>query len=176
MPKGTSLTGTWGGNYYQHGRPSPIEAELVQEGGRLTGTMWDGQTDKSSSVFEAVAEAGLPPGADEQIEARLRELFPDAPAAPIRYVTHLPPESSLEGWVRGAKLEFLKTYMGEHYGGYEVGDRIVGHVVEDHSVHYGGDLSPDGREIEGRWWIDPPPGSRGRRTEGSFTLRRQTGG
>jgi hypothetical protein len=173
MPREGDLTGQWDGSYYQHDRPHPISAELVQVGEHLTGSMRDGETDTTSSVFDLAFEAGLPPGADEQIVARLREAFPDAPATPIRYLTHLPPESALEGRVRGTSLYFLKTYQGTHYGGFAVGDRLVGHRTESHSVHYGGKLIPDGSEIEGRWWIDPPPGSGERRIEGSFTLRRR---
>src|SRR3954469_13969641 len=97
-------------------------------------------------------EAGLPPGADEQIVARLRAAFPDAPASPIRYLTHLPPGSALEGRVNGTTVSFLKPYQGTHYEGFAVGDRLVGHRTDDHSVHYEGRLSGDGSEIEGRWW------------------------
>jgi hypothetical protein len=167
------LTGWWDGSYYQHDRAHPISAELVQTGEHLTGSMRDEETDASSSVFDVAFEAGLPPGADEQIVARLREAFPDAPATPIRYLTHLPSESALEGSIRGSSLSFLKTYQGTHYGGFAIGDRLVGHLTENHAVHYRGELSADGSEIEGRWWIDPPPESRERRTEGSFTLRRR---
>jgi hypothetical protein len=102
MPSNMNLTGRWDGDYYQHDRPHPILAELVQAGEQLTGSMRDGETDTASSVFDVAFEAGLPPGADEQIVARIREAFPDAPATPIRYVTHLPPESDLVGWVRAA--------------------------------------------------------------------------
>ena len=145
----TNLTGTWVGDYSQHSRPSPITAELVHSGDRLTGSMWDGTPDRTSTVFEVAAEEGLPPGADEQIVARLREMFPDAPSSEIRYVTHLPPESALEGRVRGSTVTFLKTYRGDHFSGYKVGDRLVGHRVSGHAVQYSGRLSPDGMEIEG---------------------------
>jgi hypothetical protein len=65
------------------------------------------------------------------------------------------------------------TYRGIHFGGFQVGDVVVGHRSEDHAVHYRGKLSPRGNEMEGKWWIDPTPESGGRRTEGSFILRRQ---
>ena len=94
---------------------------------------------------------------------------------PIRFVTHLPPESVLEGSVRGTTVTFLKTYRGTHFGGYEIGDRLVGHRIESHAVHYSGRVSRDRLEIEGKWWIDSAPESMIRRTEGSFTLRRQVG-
>src|SRR4051812_2041270 len=167
MPSERDVTGHWEGSYHQHGRPHPISAELVQEGEHLAGSMRDGETDSTSSVFDMAFEAGLPPGAGEQIVARLREAFPDAPTSPLRYVRPLPPGSALEGRVDGSSISFLKTYQGTHYGGFAVGDRLVGHHSDDHSVHYEGRLSPDGSEIEGRWWIDPPPGSRDRRAEGS---------
>src|SRR5262245_6071205 len=95
------LTGVWIGHYQQHGREHPITADLVLAGERLSGTMCDGHPDSESSVFEAAAAAGLPPGTDEQIEARLREALPGAPARPIRYVSHLPADSALEGRCSG---------------------------------------------------------------------------
>jgi hypothetical protein len=174
MSTENSLTGRWMGEYYQHDRSNAIRAELVQQGEQLSGSMSDDRTASTYSVFEFASQAGLPPGDDEQIEARLRELFPDEPSAPIRYVTQLPPESTLEGWVRGDTVYFLKTYEGEHIGGFAVGERTLFHRIASHSVHYRGKLSPDGQEIEGRWWIDPllEPGAK--RTEGSFILRRES--
>lgn len=172
MPNQTNLTGRWAGLYYQHDHARPIAAEFVQEGARLTGRMTDGVPDHELSVFEYAAESGLPPGADETIVERLRTLFPDAPESSIRFVTHLPPESTLDGAIRGETVSFLKTYEGPHYGGFTVGDKIVGNAIENHSVHYEGRVSPDGEAIEGRWWIDPPPGSPGGRLEGPFTLQR----
>ncbi len=167
-----NVSGYWVGDYYQQNSPHPIALELTQEGERLTGTMTDGETDKESSVFEATAAAGLPPGADEQIVAQLAAMFPDTPPDSIRYITHLPAESSVEGWFRDSTVYFLKTYDGVHFGGYKVGERVVGQVTERHSVHYKGNLSPDGHEIEGHWWIESETGQRSARNEGSFTLRR----
>ena len=172
MGNDTNLSGRWVGNYYQHNRPHPISLELIQDGESLTGSMWDGETDKDISVFEAAVEAGLPPGADEQIVAQLTEAFPDAPADSIRYVTHLPAESSLEGWVRGDTVYFLKTYEGAHVGGYKVGERIVGHVIEQHCVHYQGKLDQRRGAIEGRWWIDSQGAPGTARAEGSFEFSR----
>jgi hypothetical protein len=173
MSKEINITGLWAGNYCQNGRSEPIEAELVQSHERLTGSMRDSATDKEYSVTELAREAGLPPGGDEQIVDRLRRIFPDAPATEIRYVTHLPPDSALEGWVKGLEIYFLKSYEGTHYGGYQIGDKLVGFEKESHVVHYAGRVRPDGREIEGKWWIENTPEDGRRRAEGSFTLRRQ---
>jgi hypothetical protein len=173
MSQVTNLTDRWVGNYFQQGRPRPIVADLVQAGERLTGTMKDVVTDSESSVTKVASEAGLPPGGDEQIVDRLRRMFPDAPATPIRYVTHLPPDSALEGWVKGLEVYFLKAYEGTHYGSYQIGDKLVGFQNAEHVVHYGGRVSPDGEEIEGKWWIEDTPGHGPRRAEGSFTLRRR---
>jgi hypothetical protein len=173
MARETNITGQWAGNYYQHGHPRPIWADLVQAGDHLTGSMTDGVTDQEFSVTEVAVQAGLPPGGDEQIVDRLRRMFPDAPATEISYVTHLPPDSVLEGSVNGFEVNFKKTYEGTHYGGYQIGDKIVGHQNAAHVVHYGGHVSADGQEIEGQWWIEDAPGDGPRRGEGSFTLRRQ---
>jgi hypothetical protein len=165
------LTGRWVGHYVQHGREFPITADFAQDGEHLSGSMRDGHPDRECSVFEASCEAGLPPGADEQIEARLREMVPDCPSGPIRYVTHLPPESVLEGECFGQKVRFVKTYQGTSFGGYRVGDALLGVQRADHAVRYEGRLSADGRVIEGRWWIEADPGSGPRRTEGEFCLQ-----
>jgi hypothetical protein len=169
----TDLGGRWVGSYDQHGRAHPIEAAFVQTGESLAGSMRDGETDSDRSLFDLAAEAGLPPGEDERIVEHLRREFPDAPATPIRYVTHLPPDSSLEGWVRGTEVYFLKTYRGTHSGGFQVGVKLVGFQKSGHAVHYRGQVSSDGAAIEGRWWIGPASGPLARGAEGSFSLRRQ---
>ena len=171
MAQTLDLTGRWAGHYWQRGRAHPITAELTQAGERLTGTMRDAETEFEKSVFEAAAEAGLPPGADEQIVAGLREMLPDA-RGPVRSTTRLPATSVLEGDVRGRTVSFRKTYQGEHFAGFRVGDREVGVVLEGHVVHYRGQVNDAGTAVEGQWWIDPPPGRGGRRAEGTFTLRR----
>jgi hypothetical protein len=170
------LTGRWSGHYQQFGTPHPISAHLVQQGVRLSGSMRDGETNSERSVFEAAMEAGLPPGADEEIIARLREQYPDVPAsAPVRAVTSLPAESVLEGMVQGRQVYFLKTYQGEHFSGLRVGNRRVGRTVDRHEVHYQGKVNADGTVIEGNWWIEPT--QRGeRRAEGSFQLKRVSEG
>jgi len=172
MAQPLDLTGQWVGSYGQHGRQHPIRAELTQEGEHLTGTMHDEVTDFETSVFEAAADAGLPPGMDEQIEARLRELFPEVVRAPVRSAMRLPPTSILKGRLRGQVVTFAKTYQGEHFSGFRVGEKEVGQVVEEHVVQYQGQVDDKGLVLEGGWWIDPIPGLGGRRTEGLFTLRR----
>ena len=172
MTETANLSGDWSGEYYMSNRPHPISAALVQAEGELTGSMRDALTDRTTSVFEIAAEAGFPPGADEQIEAQLRALIPDRTRPPIEYVSHLPEDSLLAGWIEGTKVYFLKAYQGVSFGGYRVGDKLVGHQTEGHVVHYSGTLGHGGREIEGRWWIDADPEAGTRRSEGSFTLRK----
>ena len=168
----THLTGRWVGHYLQQGQEYPITADFREAGESLSGFMYDGQPDRESSVFQATAEAGLPPGADEQIEAKLREMVPDVAPGPIRYVSHLPPNSILRGRRTGQTVRFLKTYQGTSFGGYRVGDHLLGYREADHEVHYEGQLSSDGLVIEGRWWIDADPEAGTPQTEGLFHLRR----
>ncbi len=175
MPRVINISDHWVGYYLNSGAQWPIEADLVQSGERLTGTMRDVVTDKEYSVTELAREANLPPGGDERIVSRLRELFPDAPAHEIRYVTHLPPNSVLHGWVRGAEIYFLKSYAGTHYGGYQLGENLVGFQKAKHEVHYGGQLSSDGQEIAGKWWIEDTHESGRKTAEGLFRLRREEG-
>ena len=113
------------------------------------------------------------PGADEQIEVKVREALPDAPAGPIRYVAHLPSGSVLEGRCNGQVVYFLKTYQGNSFSGYTAGDQLLGIQKEGHAVHYEGRLSPDGLQIEGQWSIEADPEYGTRRTDGLFLLRRQ---
>jgi hypothetical protein len=168
----TNLTGRWIGYYLQRGEQYPISADLLEAGEHLSGFMHDGQPDRDYSVFKAAAEAGLPPGTGEQIEAKLREMVPDAAAGPIRYVSHLPTNSILRGRRSSQTVSFLKSYQGTSFGGYQVGNQLVGFQKADHEIHYEGQLSPDGLVIEGRWWIDADPESATPITEGQFHLRR----
>jgi transcription antitermination factor NusA-like protein len=172
MSSSLELTGLWVGHYLLGGKKYPITADLVQAGQRLSGSMHDGQPDRECSTFEAACEGGLPPGADEQIEAKLREMVPDAPPGPVRYVSHLPAAAVLEGVRRGQTVSFLKTYQGTSFGGFKVGDKLVGFQKKNHAVHYEGQLNSNGLVIEGRWWIDADPAYATPRTEGLFTLRR----
>src|ERR1017187_4141121 len=91
MSSPEKLTGRWIGHYEQRGKEYPISADLLQKGENLTGSMRDGQPDSDRSLFDATVEAGLPPGADEQIDADLRALFPETPSTPIRSLSQLPP-------------------------------------------------------------------------------------
>lgn len=165
------LSGRWTGHYWQGGNEHPITADLVQSEQRLSGSMCDGSPDSECSLFEAAQSAGLPPGADEQITARLREALGDAPIAPIRAVSHLPSDSVLEGWRKGRVVYFLKTYRGTAFSGFKVGDRLLGVHREGHQVHYEGNISPDGRIMDGRWWIEADPATNVPRTQGLFILR-----
>jgi hypothetical protein len=173
MSSTENLTGRWLGHYDQRGKEYPVSADLVQDGVKLAGSMRDGQPDRDCSLFEATVEAGLPPGADEQIDANLRALIPDAPATAIRSLSHLPPDSQLTGRCEGRVVSFVKSYVGTTFSGFKVGDKIVGMEAEGHSVQYQGKLSSDGQQIEGRWWIDADAKLGTLRTEGFFTLRRE---
>lgn len=166
------LTGRWSGHYRQHGAEHPLNARLRQEGLRLSGTMTDGEPRTERSVFEVALDAGLAPGQDEEIVARLREQYPDVPSnAPIRFVTILPAESLLEGSVQGRQIAFLKTYQGEHFSGFRIGEQRVGQTVDNHAVHYQGEVDAAGMVIRGHWWIEPSLLGE-RRAEGTFELRR----
>ena len=175
MTERADLSGHWVGHYSQHGVNHPISADITQAGPLLAGHMRDSDTVSEKSVFETALDAGLPPGADEQIESSLRTLFPDARGAPVRVTSRLPSDSSLEGHVRGRTVSFRKTYQGEHFVGYRVGGQQFGLTVEQHAVHYRGEVSADGASLEGRWWIDPAPAAHVVRTEGNFELRRVPG-
>jgi hypothetical protein len=163
------LTGTWQGHYEQCDRSCPIRARLVQKGTQITGSMEDLEIEFDGSIFELAFYAGLPPGSDEQIDARLRNMFPDAGSAPIRYKSRLSSNSIVEGTVAGDMVRFVKMYQGEHYGGFVVGTREVGCSRPGHSVDYRGQVKDQGLHIEGRWTIVQP---NCRLMQGVFILNR----
>jgi hypothetical protein len=165
-------TGRWEGYHVQQSAARAIVADLVVADRGLTGTMTDSETKSEPSAIEMALEAGLPAGAEGLIIAHLRELISDARSASVRSVTLLPSESVLEGSVRGRLVSFRKTYHGEHFSGYRVGDRYVGVVIEHHVVDYWGKLNDSGTQIQEKWWIEPVRGAGGRRAEGSFLLCR----
>jgi hypothetical protein len=165
------LTGVWAGHYAQRDRSHAIHADLVQTGHQLTGVMRDHDTKVENSLFESAVEAGLPPGADEQIALRLRELYPEDRHAPIRHAMSLPSTSLLMGHVQTSTVYFLKSYQGDHFSGYRIGERRIGVTIAGHSVHYRGRINDAGTEIQGEWWIDPVA-QMSRRTEGAFLLHK----
>jgi hypothetical protein len=167
------LTGSWAGHYIQREQEHPINVELIQKEQTLSGSMRDGQSEFDYSVSELAFEAGLPPGADEQIEANIRAHVSSSPASPIRYIQQLPQESVIVGVCAGSRVDFVKTYKGTSSSGFKVGDQFLGFQKSGHAVHYRGELSRDGRTIEGWWSIDPDPSLGSRRAEGTFVLRRK---
>jgi hypothetical protein len=175
MPPISDLTGRWIGHYLQRGQQHPITADLVQTADSLSGSMCDGQPDAECSLFDFAAAAGLPPGADEQIEAGLRKSVPEARAARIQYVWRLPADSVLQGRRAGKAVSFVKTYKGASFSGFKLGEKLLGAEQPAHPVHYEGELSHDGTVLEGRWWIEGDTTAPGKhRTEGEFMLRRQS--
>jgi hypothetical protein len=172
MPPRIDITGRWVGAYFQHGREHPLTADFAQIDSHLQGKMTDGVTEFESSVFDAAMEAGLPPGADEQIVANLRKQRPDLPPGPIRATATLPSASILEGEVQGQTVRFRKTYLGEHFTGWRVGNCLIGSTVNVHVVQFRGRLSDDANSLEGQWFVDGDQKTGMRRLEGGFILRR----
>ncbi|MHC4177707.1 MAG: hypothetical protein ACYSWU_09375 [Planctomycetota bacterium] len=165
------LSGDWQGCYMQSGAARRISAVIVQTGERITGTMQDWETESERSLFDVALEAGLPPWADEQIDAQLRRLHPAEGKSPIRSKSRLPSESVLEGTVRGGFVTFTKTYHGQHFSGYQIGGQEVGWTAENHAVRYSGRIEGDGNRIEGVWTISDPDSPQ-KTIQGPFWLER----
>jgi hypothetical protein len=166
-----TLTGEWHGYYMQRGKQQRVVATLTQDGDRISGRMVDIDNITVQSLYEAVADAGLPPGADEQIAKQLRQLLPGASAGPITIRTILPEGSVLEGTVTGEFVRFTKSYEGVSLHFYQIGDKGAGRAKPGHSVEYSGRLSADRKTIAGRWVIYDAHESRGF-IDGGFELRR----
>ena len=117
MSSPSNLTGRWIGHYREMGQEHPITAELVETGKRLSGSMRDGHPNSEHSVFEAALGAGLPPGADEQIEAQLRYALQHGWAISVEYTDDIHPRNSYwEMWglpVFDTKVEDAENIMRE---------------------------------------------------------------
>ncbi len=172
MPERIDITGRWVGAYVQNGREHSLTADFAQIDSHLQGKMTDSVTEFETSLFEAALEAGLPPGADEQIVVKLRQEYPDLPPGPIRASASLPAASILEGEVQGRAVRFRKTYLGDHFSGWRVGDRLIGSTIAGQTVHFRGFLSEDQNTLEGQWWVSADPKAGTRRLEGGFLLTR----
>lgn len=167
------LSGAWKGFYTQYDVESPITVQFTQHGTSISGEMRDGRTENEQSIFSAAAQAGLAPGVDEQIEAQIRAQYPEAADLPIRVVSTLPEKSVLEGKFDGKFIRFTKTYSGDHFIGYEFGDRRIGDVIPGHSVEYSGTVSEDQNMIKGNWTIYTEEAPKGF-IQGGFKLQRTT--
>ena len=165
------LTGEWHGHYVQHDSRHRIAATFTQDGDRITGQMTDLDTLNERSLYDAVAGAGLPPGADEQIAEHIRREISSMGDEPITARSRLPEKSTLEGSVNGDLVRFTKSYQGDFVVGFVVGDEELTQTKPGHAVEYSGRLSQDGNLIAGRWTIYESTGTRGY-IDGAFELRR----
>lgn len=169
------LSGRWTGYYSQHDHQRPVSLYLSQNGELLSGTMRDHCTSFVSSVSDLAMEEGLPPGSDEQIVARVRSLCPNTDHLPVRAEFILPEHSSLEGNVVGTAVRFTKTYHGEFFSGYRVGNMRVGVKRDAQTIRFRGIIGEDGTQIEGQWSMPEPEDAMRpiHRTEGAFVLQRE---
>jgi hypothetical protein len=171
---GFALSGRWDGHYTQHDATRKISAEFTHCGPKLLGFMNDSCTIIEGSVGDLVVQQRMPPGSDERIVARIRSMCPGLEKFPVRTLVELPPLSTIAGRVERTRVEFVKTYRGEHFAGYQVGDRRIGLRGIDQEIVYQGVLNAFGTEIHGRWRVASirKAGSFSHRSVGTFVLRR----
>ncbi len=167
----TTITGNWVGHYQQYDARSRIAATIVQDGAALSGHMRDLDTNTARSLSDAVAQAGLPPGADESLDEQIRSVIPQAGREAIVVRSILPTDAVLTGTVDGEIVRFIKTYQGESFHGYEIGGKGIGRKTPGHAVEYSGRLSQDRMTIIGKWTIYQKEAPRGF-IDGSFELFR----
>lgn len=183
MDPTTDLTGSWSGYYVIWGLQRPIRAELRQQGMRLGGSMVDLEPVLEVPFALLVDQMALPVDTEQKTADRLRKLgnrdlgsSPGDPAdGPVRFESRLPPDSTLSGKIRGTAVAFRKTYQGSATSVLRVGSRRHSTIRYNHEVDYTGEVSPDGRQVEGSWTI-----RRGwverlyyRHEHGAFVLRRE---
>jgi hypothetical protein len=136
--------------------------------------MTDSCTEYEGSVADLMLEQDMPPGFDERVVARIRSMCPGLEAFPVRTLVELPPLSIIEGEVEDRQIRFLKTYQGEFFAGYRVGDRRVVVRGMDQEVQFHGVLNVSATEIVGSWRLEGirQAGSFSHRSTGAFLLRR----
>ncbi|RYG45618.1 hypothetical protein EON79_12210 [bacterium] len=128
----------------------PIEAHFAVSGDHLTGTMTDLQPVKEfpyEILFERT-KATLRPR-DRAIGKIVIERYP---GTIVR--SELPPESDLDGRVRGREATWMKTYRG---------DQVTTSLIPGRPPHetraggvgilYRGTLSEDGQTLKGTWEV-----------------------
>lgn len=174
LPYAIELTGQWVGFYTHHDTERPMTAEFAHQGNRLIGFMSDRCTTFEGTVTDQMLEQKMPPGADERIVARIRSMCPGMERFPVRTLVELPRLSIVEGEIDRDHIRFLKTYQGEFFAGYRVGDRRVGVRGMDQEVLYQGSLNETATEIVGHWRLEGirQAGSFSHRSSGGFTLRK----
>lgn len=161
MDSPADLAGAWSGHYLIWGLRRPITAAFAQRGDRLIGTMVDLEPVLEVPFALLVDQMGLPTDTEHKTAERLRKLghrdlgaSPGDPAdGPVRFESRLPPDSVLVGNVRGTAVSFRKTYKGSATSVLRVGARRHSTIRYDHRVDYRGEISPDGRQVEGTWRI-----------------------
>jgi hypothetical protein len=149
------LTGRWTG-FYRHiseGMPPfPIVAELIQDGNRLSGEMYDQITEVSDTLerFLDVRRAEIPPMQTLQLEETIRLL-----GSRTMLVTYrMPDTSDIVGTIHGDQVAFTKSYRGAVV--YEAtidGDPFKSKEVTGHKVCYSGRLESEGGFLSGRWIV-----------------------
>jgi hypothetical protein len=130
----------------------PVTAELVQEGDRIRGEMFDQATERSSTFDDLLAHCGddISPGNRRRMQAAVDRFGPGA----VVRTSRLPDGSDIDGVVSGDLVRFTKTYRGD----MEVNVTVAGSPFRSlrwarHRVHYSGRLDRGAVCIAGDWVI-----------------------
>lgn len=150
-----ALTGRWTGFYRQNWEempPFPIVAEIVQDGTRLSGEMYDQVTEVTDSLEHILSSrrAEIPHEFAMRIESTLIALG----SRKMRVTYRLPDTSDIEGTILGERVDFTKSYRGSvvHHSTID-GEPHRLREVAGHKVYYSGEFDAETRMIAGRWVI-----------------------
>ncbi len=149
------VTGRWVGFYRYPAEEAgtfPIVAEFQQDGGRISGEMYDQITDQSDTL-----ERILDLRRDElsllqrsRVQTTIKRLGPRS----MVVTTRLPDTSDIDGTIKGAEVQFTKAYRGPAvYASTIDGQANAVRAVSRHKVHYAGHLDREQGFIFGQWII-----------------------
>jgi hypothetical protein len=146
---------TWSGFYYYdkhqpYSPPGGVRVCFRKNGARLEGKMIDVDPEAILSYRDLIESAEKDLG-DEKMH-QLKELVTQYPT--LVYERRLPTDSILLGSVKGDRIEFVKTYLGETVTLIHDGQQVFGGGKRPgHDVHYSGTIDVITQTIEGIWII-----------------------
>ena len=149
------VTGRWTGFYRYRSEEVgnfPIVAEIRQQGGRISGEMYDQVTDVSDTLerFLEIRGDEISPLRRSSLEKTVSRL-----GSQSFIVTYqLPDTSDIAGTIQGEQVKFTKTYRGPVVHNSTLDGKIVGSLMQTcHTVYYSGQLVREQGFISGQWLI-----------------------
>ena len=151
------LSGRWAGFYrYQSEQwgEFPITANLLQDGQRLFGEMWDGVTQFNDSLENLTEKYRGNYSLWEKFLLKLTRLSYGKGTVTVE--SRVPSVSDLSGSVEGTSVNFTKQYRGRCEAKWLYKRTMYGARSIAYQVIYTGQFSREPDRLEGEWIIRRP--------------------